>query len=78
LFTRRMERWGCVWIIEPSIRQRWKTSIHCLGLMISLIDSKERRCLVVLTYVRDIIKFGLWKGTKKRLFVPQGMAHTNS
>jgi hypothetical protein len=46
--------------------------------MISLIDSRELRCLVGLTYVRDITKFGLWKGTKKRLFVAQGMAHINS
>jgi hypothetical protein len=32
---------------------------------ICLIDFRKLRCLVGLTYVRDIIKFELQKGTKK-------------
>jgi hypothetical protein len=46
--------------------------------MIFLIDSWELRCLVGSIYVRDITKFGLQKGTKKRLFVARGMAHMSS
>jgi hypothetical protein len=65
LFTRRMGHWGCVWIIEPSTRWWWRIDTHYLGLMTSLIDSWELRCLVGLTYIWDIIKFGLRKGMKK-------------
>ncbi len=78
LFSRRMGHWGCVWITEPSIKQRWRTGIHCLESMTSLIDSWELRCLVGLTYIRDITKFGLRKGMKKRSLVTQGMAHMTS
>jgi hypothetical protein len=46
--------------------------------MTSLIDSQKLRCLVGLTYGRDITKFGLWKGMKKRFFAAQGMAHMSS
>jgi hypothetical protein len=77
LFIRRMGRWGCVWIIGPSIRQRWRIAIHCFESMISLIAYWEQRCLVGFTYVRGITKFRLWKGTKKRLLAAQGMTHTS-
>jgi hypothetical protein len=78
LFTRRMGHWECVLIIEHSTRQRWKTGILCFGLMIYLIVFRKPRCLVRSTYVRDITKFGLQKGTKKIPLVAQGMAHTSS
>jgi hypothetical protein len=78
LFTRKMGRWGCVWIIEPSTRWRWKINTHYFRLMIFLIDSWELKCLVGSTYVWGVTKFELRKGMNKRLFVTQGMAHTNS
>jgi hypothetical protein len=49
-----------------------------LKLMICLIDFRELMCLIKLTYIRDITKFELQKGTKKRSLVAQSMAHTNS
>jgi hypothetical protein len=45
--------------------------------MICLIDSRKLKCLVGLTYVSGITKFELQNGTKKRLFVTQGMVHTS-
>jgi hypothetical protein len=36
------------------------------------------KVLVELIYVRGITKYGSKKGTKKRPFVTQGMAHMNS
>jgi len=55
LFTKRMGRWGCVWIIEPSTRWRWRIDTHYFKLMTSLTNSRELRYLVRLTYVWDII-----------------------
>ncbi len=78
LFTRRTGRWGCAWIIKPSTRWQWRIDTHCLELMICLINFQELKCLVGLTYVRGITKFGLQKGTKKRSFVAQGMVHMSS
>ncbi len=78
LFTKRMGRWGCVWIIKPSIRWWWRINTHCLELMICLIDSWELNSLVGLTYVRGITKFELRKGMKKRSLVAQGMVHMSS
>ncbi len=40
LFIKRMGCWRCVWITKPSIRQQWRTDIHCFGSMTSLIDSR--------------------------------------
>ncbi len=77
LFTRRMGHWGCVWIIEPSTRGQWKINTNYFELMICLIDSRELKCLVGLTYVSGITKFELQNGMKKRLFVTQGMVHTS-
>jgi hypothetical protein len=78
LFTRMMGHWECVLIIKHSTRQRWRTGILCLESMIYLIVFREPKYLVRLTYVRNINKFGLRKGTKKRPLVAQGMVHTNS
>jgi len=55
-----------------------KNRYPCLESMIYLIVSREPRYLVGLIYVRDVTKFGLRKGTKKRPLVAQGMVHTNS
>jgi hypothetical protein len=78
LFTRRMGRWGCVWIIEPSTRWQWKIDTHYLILMICLIDSRKLKCSIGLTCAPGITKFELQKGTKKRPLVAQGMVHTSS
>jgi hypothetical protein len=43
-----------------------------------LIDSRKLMSLVGLTCVRNIIKFELQKGMKKRLLIAQGMADMNS
>jgi len=64
LFTRRMGLWGCVWIIEPSTRWRWKIDTCCFGLMTCLINFREPKCLVGLTYVPGITKFELHKEMK--------------
>jgi hypothetical protein len=48
-----------VWIIKPSTRWWWKINTHYLELMICLIGSQKLKCLVQLTYVRDITKFEL-------------------
>jgi len=77
LFTRRMGHWRCVWIIEPSTRRWWKTDTHYFGLMISLTNFWELKCLVGLTYVRGITKFELRKGMKKKLLIAQNMVRTN-
>jgi hypothetical protein len=42
---------------------------HYLELKTYLINFLKLRCLVGLTYVRDITKFELRKGTKKRPLV---------
>jgi len=55
-----------------------KSGTLYLESMIYLTVSREPRCLVGSIYVRDIIKFGLQKGMKKRPLAAQGMAHTNS
>ncbi len=58
LCTKRMGRWGCVWIIELSTRWRWKINTHYLELMIYLINSQELNFLIGLTFVQGITKFG--------------------
>ncbi len=53
-----------------------KIDTHYLELTICLINSRELRCLVGLTYVWDITKFELQTRTKKKPLVAQGMVHT--
>jgi len=45
--------------------------------MICLINSQGLKCLVGLTYVWDIAKFELQKGTKRRPVITQSMASTS-
>jgi hypothetical protein len=47
-------------------------------LMICLINFRELKCLIGLTYIRGITKSELQKGIKKRMFVAQGMVRMSS
>ncbi len=78
LFTRSMGHWGCVCIIEPSIRWQWKINTHYFELITCLTNYWELKCLVRLIYIWDITKIDMWKGMKKISFTAQGMVHMKS
>lgn len=71
-------------IKRPSFQMSLCKNLFCLSYC-EFIQSRTRWWatskqlhLLIMTYIQDITKFKLWKGTKTNLFATQGMADTSS